>query len=336
MGNCLNQGKSSSVDTNGSLVHLGYYSWNYSFDEYTTYEYLEDYNALDDAAPCHSCNLLDDSSLPFFILCSVLGILVSGAVLFGLLKPLFHWQLCPAWPFLAQMALGSGLFSIVVPILAPGLNSSQSTILCPLGYWVWYSSAFAQALLIGCHACLGPKLGIGQIPGLTLGLTVGIWGVAALLGLPVTLASDTSDPCTLSYSRGLGALRSTHVVVCFIVFSLLPLSLLGANGLKRALGWSSGPWVDVLWMWFIFWWPHGVILGFDSLVRAKVLVLPTCLAQRVLDLALHLAEALAMLHCIATPLLLALFFHQATHSSFPSLPLSARRSPQMDNAGSKT
>ncbi|XP_005400222.1 PREDICTED: atypical chemokine receptor 1 [Chinchilla lanigera] len=337
MGNCLNQVKPSfSLDKNGSLFDLGDYQWNYSFEN-TTYGSLEDYSSLDSAAPCHSCNLLDDSSLPFFILSSVLGILASGAVLFGLLRPLFHWQLCPAWPFLAQIAVGSGLFSIVVPILAPGLNSSQSTILCHLGYWIWYSSAFAQALLIGCHACLGPKLGTGQIPGLTLGLTVGLWGVAALLGLPVTLAIDTTPgPCTLSYSRGLDALRSTHVVACFAIFSLLPLSLLGAKGLKRVLGRGPGPWIDILWVWFIFWWPHGVILGFDSLVRAKVLLLPTCLVQQILDLTLDLAEALAMLHCVATPLLLALFFHQATQSSFPSLPLSARRSSHLDNAGSKT
>ncbi|XP_021095249.1 atypical chemokine receptor 1 [Heterocephalus glaber] len=338
MGSCLDRVKPSfSLDMNGSQLDLGDYSWNYSNGENTSYGRFEDYNWLDSAAPCHSCNLLDESSLPFFILSSVLGILASGAVLFALLRPLFHWQLCPAWPFLAQMAVGSGLFSIVVPILAPGLNSAQSTILCHLGYWIWYSSAFAQALLIGCHACLAPKLGPGQVPGLTLGLTVGLWGVSALLGLPVTLASDTASGfCTLSYSRGLGALQSTHVVICFAIFSLLPLGLLGAKGLRRALGRGPGPWVDILWMWFIFWWPHGVILGFDSLVRTKVLLLPTCLAQQILDLALHLAEALAILHCVAAPLLLALFFHQATQSSFPSLPLSARRSSHLDNDGGKT
>uniref|UniRef100_A0A0P6JH42 Atypical chemokine receptor 1 n=1 Tax=Heterocephalus glaber TaxID=10181 RepID=A0A0P6JH42_HETGA len=334
---CLQVKPSFSLDMNGSQLDLGDYSWNYSNGENTSYGRFEDYNWLDSAAPCHSCNLLDESSLPFFILSSVLGILASGAVLFALLRPLFHWQLCPAWPFLAQMAVGSGLFSIVVPILAPGLNSAQSTILCHLGYWIWYSSAFAQALLIGCHACLAPKLGPGQVPGLTLGLTVGLWGVSALLGLPVTLASDTASGfCTLSYSRGLGALQSTHVVICFAIFSLLPLGLLGAKGLRRALGRGPGPWVDILWMWFIFWWPHGVILGFDSLVRTKVLLLPTCLAQQILDLALHLAEALAILHCVAAPLLLALFFHQATQSSFPSLPLSARRSSHLDNDGGKT
>ncbi|XP_004640054.1 atypical chemokine receptor 1 [Octodon degus] len=338
MGNCLNQVKPSfSPDKNGSLLDLTDYQWNYSSGENTSYASLEDYSFLDAAAPCHSCNLLDDSSLPFFILCSVLGVLGSGAFLFGLLRPLFSWQLCPAWPFLAQMAVASGLFSIAVPILAPGLTSPQSTILCHLGYWVSYSSAFAQALLIECHACLGPKLCTDQIPGLTLGLTIGLWGVAALLGLPVTLASDTSlGPCTLSYSRGLGALRSTHVMACFAIFSLLPLSLLGAKGLKKALGKGPGPWVNILWVWFIFWWPHGVILGFDSLVRAKVLLLPTCLAQRTLDLVLDLAEALAMLHCVATPPLLALFFHRATKPPFPSLPHSAGQSSHLDNVGSKT
>lgn len=336
MGNCLRRVESSSLDKNASQLPFEDYAWNYSYDE-DSYGSLEDFHNLDSVAPCHSCNLLDDSSLPFFILASVLGILASGAVLFALFRSLFHWQLCPSWPILAQLAVGSGLFSIVVPILAPGLNGALSTTLCCLGYWVWYSSAFAQALLIGCHACLGPKLGIGQIRGLTLGLSVGIWGVAALLGLPVTLATDTSHGfCTLASNRGLGALQSTNAAFCFCIFVLWPLGLLGAKGLKKALDRGPGPWINVLWVWFIFWWPHGMVLGFDSLVRSKVLLLPTCLAQQILDLTLHLAEALAILHCAVSPLLVALFCHQATHASLPSLPLPARRSSHLDAFGGKS
>uniref|UniRef100_A0A8D2B478 Atypical chemokine receptor 1 n=1 Tax=Sciurus vulgaris TaxID=55149 RepID=A0A8D2B478_SCIVU len=335
MGNCLRPVESSfSLDKNRSHLSPENYAWNYSYDEDST---NEDYHIPDSAAPCHSCNLLDDSSLPFFILASVLGILASGAVLYALFRSLFHWQLCPSWPILAQLAVGSTLFSIVVPILAPGLNNTHSTTLCSLGYEVWYSSAFAQALLIGCHACLGPKLGTGQIRGLTLGLTVGVWGVALLLGLPVTLATDTSyGLCTLAYSRGLGALHSTHAAVCFCIFILLPLGLLGAKGLKKALDRGPGPCINVLWVWFLFWWPHGMVLGFDSLVRAKVLLLPTCLAQQILDLMLHLAEALAILHCVVSPLLVALFCHQATHASLPSLPLPARRSSHPDTFEGKS
>lgn len=338
MGNCLHPVEPSlSVDPNSNQWDLGNFQWNYSYDENESYKSF-DYNAdLEAAAPCHSCNLLDDSSLPFFILASVLGILASGAVLFALLRPLFHWQLCPGRPILAQLAVGSALFSIVVPILAPGLSSAHSIILCGLGYWVWYGSAFAQALLIGCRACLGPKLGAGQSPGLTLGLAVGIWVAASLLGLPITLASDTSRGiCTLASSRGLGALQSTHAVACFVVFILWPLGLMGAKGLRKALGWGPGPWVDILWVWFIFWWPHGIFLGLDTLVRFRIILLPTCMVQKVLDLLLHLAEALAILHCVATPLLLAWFCHQATRSSLPSLPLAERQSSHLDTFGSKS
>jgi Duffy blood group glycoprotein len=324
---------SFSLDKNESQISFDY-PWNYSYDENNS---LEDYSMLDSAAPCHSCNLLDDSSLPFFILASVLGVLASGAVLFALLRPLFHWQLCPGWPILAQLAVGSALFSIVVPILAPGINSAHSTSLCRLGYWVWYSSAFAQALLIGCHACLGPKLGAGQTLGLTIGLTVGLWGVAALLGLPITFASDTFYGfCTLASRRGLGPLQSTHAAACFATFTLLPLGLLVTKGLKKALGRGPDPRLNILWVWFIFWWPHGVVLGFDSLVRSRVLLLPSCLAQQILDLMLHVAEALAMLHCVAAPLLLAVFYHQSTHTSLPSLPLPARGSSHLDTFGGKS
>lgn len=286
---------------------------------------------IEAAAPCHSCNLLDNSSLPFFILTSVLGVLASGAVLFAILKPLSHWQICPSWPILAQLAVGSALFSFAVPVLAPGLNTAHNTGLCFLGYWIWYTSAFAQALLIGCYACLNPRLGIGQIRRLTLGLTVGLWGAALLLGLPVTLASDVYNGlCTLASNKDLEALKSTHSAICFIIFTVLPLVLLVAKGMKKALGKGPGPWVSVLWIWFIFWWPHGMVLIFDVLVRSKIVLLQSCPSQQILDVMLNLAEALAVLHCVATPLLLALFCHQTTRRSLLSLSLPVRQSSHTD------
>ncbi|KAM4860420.1 atypical chemokine receptor 1 [Thomomys bottae] len=332
MGNCLYPVQPSiSMDKNISPFPLEDFL-NYSYDENNSYQSLEDYSTLDSAVPCRSCTLLDESSLPFFILASALGVLASVAVLFALLRPLFHWQLCPGRPILAQLAVGSALFSIAVPILAPGLNSVHSTVLCYLGSWIWYSSAFAQALVIGSYACLGPKLGASQIPALTLGLTVGLWGVAGLLGLPITLASDIF--CSLVSRRGLGILQSVHAVICFAIFTLLPLCLLGVKVLKKALGRGPGPWLNILWIWFIFWWPHGVVLGFDALVRSRVLLLPTCLAQQILDLMLHLAEAMAIVHCVAAPLLLALYCHQATRTSLPSVSLPARGS-HLNALGSK-
>lgn len=333
MGNCLHRVESSfSLDSNGSDDFYGNYNWSYSYEDDISSD-----DSVAAAAPCYSCNLLDDSSTPFFVIASVLGVLTSGATLFALLRPLFHWQICPSRPILAQLAVGSALFSIVVPILAPGINSTNSTALCYLGHWVWNSSAFAQALLIGCHACLNPKLSIVHVPGLTLGLTVGLWGAAALLGLPITLASEASHGlCTLTSNRALGALRSTHAAICFTIFSLLPLGFLAAKGLKKALSKGPGPWFNVLWIWFIFWWPHGVVLGFDTLVRAKVFLLPTCLAQQVLDLMLQLTEALAILHCVATPLLLGLFFYKATHASLSSLSLPAGQSSHLDTFAGKS
>nr|AAL09452.1 Duffy antigen/chemokine receptor [Aotinae gen. sp.] len=336
MGNCLQQAELSPSTENSSQLNLEDL-WNFSYDGNDSFPEIDYDASLEAAAPCHSCNLLDDSSLPFFILASVLGILASSTVLFILFRPLFRWQLRPGWPVLAQLAVGSALFSIVVPILAPGLGNTRSSALCSLDYCVWYGSAFAQALLLGCHASLGPKLGAGQVPGLTLGLTVGLWGAAALLTLPITLSSGGSDGlCTPIHSTELKALQATHTVTCFAIFVLLPLGLFGAKGLKKALGMGPGPWMNILWVWFIFWWPHGVVLGLDFLVRSKLLLLPTCLAQQVLDLLLNLAEALAIVHCVATPLLLALFCHQATRTLLPSLPLPERCSSPVDTLGSKS
>ncbi|XP_004442876.2 PREDICTED: atypical chemokine receptor 1 [Ceratotherium simum simum] len=333
MGNCVHRGVQLVPDENFSMSDLGDELWS-EFNE----SYDMDYNSTDmeAAAPCHSCNLLDDSSLPFFILASVLGILTSAAVLFALLKPLFRWQLCPDRPILVQLAVGSALFSLVVPIVAPGLTGVYSIHLCHLAHLVWYGSAFALALLIACRACLGPKLSAGQVPGLTLGLTVGVWGVSVLLGLPVLDHELPQGLCTLTFSRGQGVLLAIHTAACFAIFFLLPLGLLGAKGLKKALGRGPCPWVDVLWVWFIFWWPHGLFLGLDFLVRSKSLKLSTCLAQQAMDLLLQLTDALAILHCVATPLLLALFCYQATRTASPSLPLSARQSSHPDNLRDKS
>ncbi|XP_017511677.2 atypical chemokine receptor 1 [Manis javanica] len=337
MGNCLHP--VPVADDNSTQLAFGDDIWD-AFNENDFNESYElDYSDsnLQAAAPCRSCTLLDASSLPFFILASVLGILAGGAVLFALLRPLFHWQRCPERPMLVPLAVGSALFSIVVPILAPGPHGAHNTAVCHLAYLVWYSSAFAQALLIGCQACLGPQLHAGWAPGLTQRLTVGLWGVAALLALPITLASDTSQGlCTLTFSRGQGALQLVHVVVCFVAFVLLPLGLLGVKGVKKALGRGQCPWVSILWVWFIFWWPHGAALGLDYLVRSKVLALSTCLAQQALDLLLQLAEALAVLHCVATPLLVALFCRQASGPSLPSLFLSERQPSHSDTLGSKS
>ncbi|XP_004474308.2 atypical chemokine receptor 1 isoform X2 [Dasypus novemcinctus] len=337
MGNCLHPvAPSTSINDISSKLTLEEF-WNESEWSYP-YESL-DYNdsSLEAAAPCHSCNLLDNSSLPFFILASVLGILASGAVLFALFRPLFHWNLCPGRLVLAQLAVGCVLFSIVVPLLAPGISITHSTVLCRLAHCVWYSSAFAQALLLGCRACLGPKLAEDQVPGLILGLTVGLWGAAILLGLPITLASDTNNGfCTLMSSRSLGALQSVHAAVCFAIFFLMPLGLVGAKGLRKVLGKGPAPWIDILCLWFIFWWLHGVVLGLDSLVRSRIILLPSCLAQKAFDFVLQLAEALAVSHCVATPLFLALFCHQATRASLPSQPFPARWSSHQESLGGKS
>ncbi|XP_004688132.2 PREDICTED: atypical chemokine receptor 1 [Condylura cristata] len=329
MGNCQPRVDSSVlVDENFSKLDFG----NEILDN-ISYDYND--SGLELSAPCHSCNLLDESSLPFFLLASILGILASGTVLFALFRPLFHWQHCADRPVLAQLAVGSALFSIVLPILAPGLRGADSDPLCHMALLIWYGSAFAQALLIGCRACLGPKLGAGRVPRLTVMLTVGLWGAAVLLGLPITLAGGNSEGlCTIS--RGWGPLQAVHTAACFAIFIVLPLGLLGAKGLKKALDRGPCPWVDVLWAWFIFWWPHGVLLGLDSLVRSRVLLLSTCTAQQALDLLLHLAEALAILHCVATPLLLALSCHQATSNVLPSLPVPVGQSSHPNTLGGKS
>ncbi|XP_004613983.2 atypical chemokine receptor 1, partial [Sorex araneus] len=268
------------------------------------------------AAPCRSCNLLDASSLPFFLLVSVLGFLASAAVLFALLRPLFRWRRCADRPVLAHAAAGSALFSLALPLLAPGLGGARPAPLCQLAHLAWHSSAFAQALLIASRACLGPRLGTGWLPRLIL---AALWAVSIMLGLPSALTSDSSEG-SCPPSQGWGLLHTLHVSACCCLFVALPLGLLGATGLRAALGKGPCLWVDALWVWFIFWWPYGVMLGVDDLVRSRQVAIRSCHAQQVQDLLLQLAEGLATVHCVATPLLLALACHRAAHVAAPPLP----------------
>uniref|UniRef100_A0A8D0QEC0 Atypical chemokine receptor 1 n=1 Tax=Sus scrofa TaxID=9823 RepID=A0A8D0QEC0_PIG len=333
MGNCLHP-DARQVAGENSTFEFEEEMWGEFLESYST-DY--NYTNLEAAAPCHSCSLLDYSSRPFFILASILGTLASGAVLYLLLRPLSRWRLQQDRSVLVQLAVGSALFSIVLPVLTPELSGAAIASLCHLAHLVSYSSAFAQALLIGSQACLGPMLDAGQIPGLRLGITVGLWGGAALLSLPITLASDTSHGfCTPTFSGSWEILRYIHAAACLAIFVLLPLGLLGAKGLKKVLGGGPCPWVNILWVWFIFWWPQGIMLGLDSLVRSRALLLSSCVAQQALDQLLDLAEALAILHCVATPLLLAWVCYQAMHTSPPSLPLSAKESAHLDTLGGKS
>ena len=79
-----------------------------------------------------------------------------------------------------------------------------------------------------------------------------------------------------------------------------------------------------------------MVLGFDSLVRSKAIVVSTCPAQQALDMLLDVAEALAILHCVATPLLLAWVCYQATRTSPPSLPLPTTQTSHLDTLGGKS
>lgn len=310
MGSCLSWDSSNTA--NDSFSSLGNLTDHWGMNE-SFYDDMLDYDDLDlgASAPCRSCALLDASSLPFFIVASVLGILASAAVLLELFRPLSGWRVLAGRPLLAQLAVGCTLFCVVLPLMAPGLGFAFSTSLCQVAHLGWYSAAFAQALLIALLACLGPKLGAVQTPRLTLGLPLGLWLVAILLGLPIALSSKTPQGhCALNLATG--PLYAFHVVTCFTIFLLLPLGLLGVKVVKKVLGRGPCPQVDVLWVWFLFWGPHGVVLGMETLVKFRVVLLSVCSIQQALDLLLHLAQALAILHCVATPMLLAFYCHRAT------------------------
>lgn len=312
-------------ETMGIAANFSQWDWDDFWPEMEMNEsyYSENMNDSDmaSAAPCYSCNLLDASSLPFFLLSSVLGLLTSAAFLLALLWPLFHGQRCTDWPVLAQLAMGSALSSLSLPLRAPGLSGARPVPLCHLTHIAWYGGAFTQALLIVSRACLGSRLSVSQSRYLLLGYSVGLWVTATLLGLPNALTSDSSSGYC-AQSQGWGPLYSVHVAFCWCLFVMLPLGLVCVKGLQKALGKGPYPQVDVLWVWFIFWGPYGVMLGVDSLMRSRAVVLPSCQAQQVQDLLLQLAEGLTMLHCVATPMLLALACHQATRLITPALPLA--------------
>ncbi|XP_001379721.2 atypical chemokine receptor 1 [Monodelphis domestica] len=304
MGNCLHRAESGPQNSeNWTFSSSEDYDWSLNY----TYNYTDD--DLNMAAPCRSCVLLDDTSLPFFAITSALGILGGGILLFALLKPLACWNLCPDRTILAQLAGGSTLFSIVLPILAPGWNPALDTVVCCMAHGLWYASAFAQALLVCAYSCLGPELNQSWL----LKLSLAVWSVALLMALPVTLASDVvSGFCILPISNDEWVWPWIHIVACIVIFLILPLGLVQGWAIQRVKGRGSGPWANVLWVWFLFWWLHAIMIGLDALVRTENLSMHTCFAQQTLDFLLQSARILGILHCLATPLLLALFCHRAT------------------------
>ncbi|XP_074079230.1 atypical chemokine receptor 1 [Macrotis lagotis] len=315
MGNCQNRTESGLQ----TLENWNFTDWEADYGN-ETYNYTED--DLDLAAPCRYCPLLDSSSLPFFALTSALGMLGGGILLFVLLKPLACWHLRSDRTILAQLAGGSTLFSLVLPILTPGLTPTPGTTLCCLGHGLWYASVFAQALLVCVHACLGPELN----PSWFLKLSLAVWSVALLMALPVTLASDiTSGLCILSFSHDVWVWCMIHIVVCIVIFLILPLGLVGGWTVQRVRGGRSRPWANVLWFWFLFWWFHAGVMGYDALIRSEVLEIKECSDQQTLDFLVDSAKILGILHCLVTPFLLALFCHYVTQSpqstySRPSFP----------------
>uniref|UniRef100_A0A672UUS6 Atypical chemokine receptor 1 n=2 Tax=Strigops habroptila TaxID=2489341 RepID=A0A672UUS6_STRHB len=213
----------------------------------------------------------------------------------------------PQWlqsrAMVAQLAVGSGLFAVVLPAVAVGIGQGWrlGTALCRLMYLLWYWSLFAQGLLVASGSC-------GSFwcrwDARSRRLAVAVWALALLLATPAALTSGTAaapEPSCLRRSVDmLSPVNLLHLGLCFCLFLLLPAALpVAALAVPR---WRArwAPDVAASWVFLALWVPHGAALAMELLLHARLLP-QSCGTFQHFDYALGLSEALGVLHCCLGP-----------------------------------
>ncbi|NXS90539.1 ACKR1 protein, partial [Jacana jacana] len=275
---------------------------NFSYDD--SNETFLDY----DAAPCHNeyCPLFQSVAPTFLAITCAAAALSTGALLVALAK----WPHAWGWPqsraLVAQLAVGMGLFTALLPSVAVGIRRGwrMGTGLCSLTHLLWHWSLFAQGLLVGSSSC---STAWSRWDPRSRRLAVALWALALLLATPVALASGTvasPKPSCLRQSVDiLSPAYLLHLVLCLCLFLLLPVVLLVATVAVPRLraGWRPG--IGASWLFFGLWVPYGVGLTVDFLLRARLLQ-PSCSTFEHFDYVLGLSEGLGVLHCCLWPVAL--------------------------------
>ncbi|NWI63091.1 ACKR1 protein, partial [Todus mexicanus] len=272
---------------------------NFSYDDSNT-TFL-DY----DAAPCHNeyCPFFQRVAPTFLAVTCATAALGTGALLVALVK----WPHAWGWPqsraLVAQLVVGTGLFTALLPPVAVGIGQGWQlgTGLCRLTHLLWHWSLFAQGLLVGSGSCgtiwcrWDPR---------SRRVAVAVWAGALLLATPAALASGTvmgsETSCIRRSVDVLSAAYVLHLTLSLCLFLLLPVALVVATLAMPQLraGWKPG--IGVSWLFFVLWVPYSVALAVDFLLHARLLQ-PTCGTFERFDYALGLSEGLGVLHCCLAP-----------------------------------
>ncbi|NXI95681.1 ACKR1 protein, partial [Psophia crepitans] len=290
----------SVLENKSSLDLLDIMDSFYNDSDYSNVTYL-DYGA----APCHNqyCSVFQRVAPAFLAVTCTAATLGTGALLVALAK----WPHAWGWPqsraLVAQLAVGTGLFTALLPPVAVGIGQGWwlGAGLCKLTHLLWYWTLFAQGLLVG--SSISRTIWCRWDPR-SQRLAVAVWAGALVLALPAALTSSTvAAPEASCIHRSVGVLSPVyllHLALCLCLFLLLPAALLVATLAVPQLraGWKPG--ICVSWLFFGLWMPYGVGLAVDFLLHAQLLQ-PTCGTFEHFDYVLGLCEGLGVLHCCLGP-----------------------------------
>lgn len=269
---------------------------SYDYSNVTSLDY--------DAAPCHNqyCPFFQHAAPAFLAVTCATATLGTGALLLALVKRPHAWGWPQSRALVAQLAVGMGLFTALLPPVAVGIGQGWwlGAGLCRLTQLLWHWSLFAQALLVGSGSCTAWERWDAR----SRRLAGALWAGALLLATPAALASGTVGAPEVSCVRRsvdvLSPVYLLHLALCLCLFLLLPAVLLAATLATPRLraGWEPG--IGASWLFFGLWVPYGVGLAVDFLLRAQVLQ-STCGTFEHFDYVLGLGEGLGVLHCCLGP-----------------------------------
>ncbi|NXF13501.1 ACKR1 protein, partial [Smithornis capensis] len=294
-----------SVLESQSSLNLLEIMGNFSYEEFDdSNDTLLDY----DAAPCHNhyCPLFHRVAPPFLAVTCAVAALGTGALLVALAKRPQAWEWPQSRVLVAQLALGMGLFTVLLPAVAAGIGQGWhlGVGLCRLTHLLWHWSLFAQALLVASGSCGSAWRGWDPR---SRRLAVALWAGALLLATPAALASGIVSG-TGCVRRGVPVQSPAYLLqlsACLGLLLLLPTGLLVATPAVPRLRatWQAGG--GASWLFFGLWAPYGAGLALEFLLHTRLLE-PTCGTFQSFDHALGLSEGLGVLHCALGPPVLLL------------------------------
>ncbi|XP_062453646.1 atypical chemokine receptor 1-like [Rhea pennata] len=293
----------------------------------------ENYSSVDytDAKPCHNsyCLIFQHVAPTFLATACALAVLSNLVLLVALSKCHHVWSQPHGKALVAQLLVGSGLFTLLLPIFATSIWYGWKLGMgpCKLVHVLWHWSLFAQGLLVASGFCTAWR----RWDRPSQRLAVVVWAVALLLAMPAGFTSGTvansEVSCILRKVEILSPAYLAQLTIYLCFFLLLPVAVavgrLAVPWLRK--GWEAASWVP--WIFFSLWVPYSMGLAVELLLHVQVLQ-PTCSTFEHFDFALGLCKALGVLHCCLGPLLLLFARLQHYQRRSRSMARAARTAPE--------